>query len=151
MRGAAEDEAGGPDQKMASDSKALAKQFGDFVIAGDWASAYAMTTPAFQASTPVGDLQKQYSEILTQLRQGEPAFTPDKVDVSQGELPVDESQAARYGVKTVPPRSTWKAWMFATLVGNDSQGRAMGMEVRLFVVSDNGQDKFAHVYFDHIN
>lgn len=151
MRGDAEDEVGGAGQNVTNDSKALAKQFGDFVIAGDWTSAYAMTTPAFQSTTPVGDLQKQYNEILAQLRQGEPSFTPDKTEVDQGEMPVDESQAARYGVKTVPPKSTWKAWMFATLLGNDAQGRAMGMEVRLFVVSDNGQDKFAHVYFDHIN
>ena len=43
------------------------------------------------------------------------------------------------------------AGIVSDLVGKDSQGRAMGTEVRLFVVSDNGQDKFAHVYFDHIN
>jgi len=134
-----------------SDSKTFAKQFGDFVIAGDWKSAYAMTTSAFQAGTPVGDLQKQYDEILTQLRRREPAFTPDRVEVDSGELPVDESQAARYGVRAVPPRSTWKSWMFCFLLGDDSKGRAMGMEVRLFVVLDNGEDKLAHVYFDHIN
>jgi hypothetical protein len=129
----------------------LAKQFGEYVIKGDWSSAYAMTTPGFQASTPIADMQKQYEDRLAELRRSEPTLTLDKVEADVGELPVDEAQAARYGVKSVPPQSTWKAWMFATLIGTDTQGRSIGLETRLFVVSDNGQDKFAHVYFDHIN
>ncbi len=128
---------------------AIAKQFGQSVLKGDWASAYAMTTPEFQATTSQADLQKEYDDLIAEIKQSDPTFKPNYVEIDHGDLPIDEKEAKdTYGFKTMPPKSQWRAWLFSLIgEGNEKDGMDRGVEARLFVVDQNGQGKFAHVEF----
>ena len=130
----------------------LAKQFAQSVQRGDWAAAYAMTTPEFQATTTQAGLQKEYDDLIAEIRKDEPAFTPNMIEIDRGDLPSDEKEAKEtYEFKSIPPKSEWKAWLSASMGTGDKDGFERGVEAWLFVVSHNGENKFAHVEFAYLD
>ena len=127
----------------------IAKQFGQHVMKGDWASAYAMTTPAYQATTTQAAMQKEYDDKYAVMVQQDPTYKPNWIDVDHGSLPTDEKEAREdFHFKTVPPKSEWLAWVFCEIGEGDAQAMEQGLTAELFVVNDNGQPKIAHVEFD---
>ena len=128
--------------------EAVAKMFGEAVMHGDWAKAYSLTTPAFQASVSQSALQGQYDDLINQIKQGNPDFKVDMVEVDHGELPTDEKEMREtYNVTTAPPKSQWKARLFS-LIGKGDQGEMyQGVEAMLLVVDEGGQNKIAHAEF----
>jgi len=137
------------EDRTATAYDSMVKQFGESVMKGDWSAAYAMTTPEFQKTTSQADMQKQYEDVVNQIKQAEPDFKPNMVQVEHGELPSDEKDASEtYHFKTIPPKSTWKGWMFSEIGVGDKDGMDHGLEAGVFVVELDGQPKLAHVEFE---
>ncbi|MEA2552259.1 MAG: hypothetical protein QOJ65_435 [Fimbriimonadaceae bacterium] len=126
------------------------RKFGEAVMKGDWPTAYAMTTPAFQATTSQVQLQAEYDKLIADIVKDDPTFKPNTVQVEQGGLPSSEAEAKdTYDFKTMPPKSQWKAWMFAE-IGEAVQGTMeRGLEARVLVIEEQCQPKFAHVEFGY--
>lgn len=145
---------GGEDVQPASVAQHddLAKQFGNHVLKGDWTSAYAMTTSAYQATTTQAAMQKEYDDLAAEILKDDSTYKPNMVDVGHGDLPTDEKEAREdLHFKTVPPKSEWLAWLFSEIGEGDKDGIERGISAELFVVNDNGQPRFGHVEFEFMD
>ena len=128
--------------------EAVAKAFGEAAMHGDWAKAYSLTTLAFQASVSQSALQGQYDDLINQIKEGDPNFKPDTVEVDHGDLPSDEREMREtYNVTAAPAKRQWKAWVFS-LIGKRDQGEMYaGVDAMLLIVDQGGQNKIAHAAF----
>src|SRR5687767_584009 len=115
--------------------EAVAQQFGEHVLRGEWAAAYAMTTSQFRGAVPQARLQGAYDDLLRQIREDDPGFRPNRVEVDFGTLPGDEAEAKQtYGIMLVPERATWRAWLAAAVGFGDEQGIERGIDAWLLLV-----------------
>jgi hypothetical protein len=148
--GAASDAEERSDERAAHE--ALARQFGEHVLRGDWAAAYAMTTGQFRGAVPQSQMRADYENLLREIRSDDPAFQPNRVEADSGTLPSDEAEAKdTYGIRLVPPRASWRAWMSAGIGFGNDQGIERGIDAWLLIVDDLGQLKIAHVDFEFMD
>lgn len=139
---------GSGDGSISTAYDSIAKDFGNDVMKGDWTSAYALTTSEFQATTSQAEMQKQYDDLVADIVKDDANYKPTMVEVDHGSLPSDEKEAKEiYNLKTMPPKDSWKAWLFSIIGEGDSDGIERGVEAQVLVVEVNGQNKLAHVEF----
>jgi hypothetical protein len=132
--------------------EAVGQQFGEHVLKGDWAAAYAMTTGAFQGAVSQARLKAAYDELLRQIRADDPMFRPNRVETDFGSLPEDEAEARTlYDIAVVPPKSTWKAWIATGIGFGDEQGIERGIDAWMLIVDVAGELKIAHVNFEFMD
>lgn len=122
------------------------RSFGEAVLNEDWQAAYAMTTPAFQADYSMQQMQESYQELVSGIREHEPDYKPNRVRVDRGSLPSSEDEAKKYGVRTVPPQSTWRSWSCAS-IGHGDEYMECGVDAWMLVVEESGSPRIAHVEF----
>ena len=128
----------------------IAKQFGNDMKDGNWSDAYSLTTAAYKATTTQAQMQKQYDDMVAEIKKDDSTYAPNMVDVGHGELPDDEKDAEEtYEFKNVPPKSTWKAWLFAEVGVGDKDAMERSISADLFVVDENGQNKIQYVEFEY--
>ena len=147
--GGSSPEAGGTgDGSINTSHDAVAKEFGNDVLKGDWGAAYSLTAPEFQATTSQADLQKQFDDVEAEFVKDDPNFKPSTVQVDHGSLPSNEDEAQRlYHWKVVPPKDTWRAWSFVLIGVGSADEFASGPEAQVLIVDVNGQDRLGHVEF----
>lgn len=143
--GRAEVAEAGEDSGQAYDP--MVKQFGEAVLRGDWATAYGMTTPEFQATKSQSQLQQEYDALVAEIVKDDPSYKPNMVEAGHGELPSNEQEAVKYGIHPVPPKSSWKAWAYAAIGEGDANGLDRGIDAWVLVTEQGGQAKFSHVEF----
>ena len=132
--------------------EAIGQQFGQHVLNGDWAAAYAMTTGAFHGAVPQARLKAAYDDLLRQIRADDPTFRPNRVETDFGSLPTDEAEAKSiYDIAVVPPMSTWKAWIATGIGFGDEQGIERGIDAWMLIVDDVGELRIAHVGFEFMD
>jgi hypothetical protein len=140
------------DGEPRAEYEAVARQFGEHVLKGDWAAAFAMTTSQFRGAMPQARLKEAYEDLLRQIRQDDPTFEPNRVETSFGTLPVDEAEARQtYGIVLVPPKASWRAWLSSGIGFGGVQGIERGIDAWLLIVDDLGQLKIAHVGFEFMD
>lgn len=145
-------DAGEAEGSERAEYEAIARQFGEHVLKGDWAAAYAMTTSQFRGAVPQARLKADYDDLLRQIRQDDPGFQPNRVEADFGTLPTDEAEAKdTYDILMVPPKATWRAWMASGIGFGDEQTILRGIDAWLLIVDDLGQLKIAHVDFEFMD
>jgi hypothetical protein len=143
--------AGGEEEER-PEYRDLTQRFGEAVLRGDWAAAYAMTTATFHGAVGQAQLQAQYENLLREIREDEPGFQPNRVIADFGVLPSNETEAKEtYDILMVPPQATWKAWTAAGIGFGDDQGIVQGIDARLLIVDDGGQLKIGWVRFEFMD
>jgi ABC-type glycerol-3-phosphate transport system substrate-binding protein len=135
-----------------AEHEALAQRFGQHIVNGDWAAAYGMTTSQFQEAVSQAQLQAAHDDLVRQMREDEPGFSANTVQVDFGVLPANEEEARQtYDITVVPPRDTWKAWLAAGVGSGDGTTIERGVDAWLLIVEQSGQLKIGHVNFEFID
>ncbi|MEW6278621.1 MAG: hypothetical protein AB1758_08380 [Candidatus Eremiobacterota bacterium] len=106
-------------------------EFGQAILAGDYAKAHGYLTSAARSRVSEADLKKQFEELTATYGK------PSSVSADVGELP---ETAEEYDIVTTVPRDKWKGWEFAVF---DNEIQAM-----VLVVDDGGTERIETVEFD---
>ncbi|MBC8066655.1 MAG: hypothetical protein H7Y17_17630 [Chlorobia bacterium] len=136
-------------------AKEVGQKFGDLVMKGYWNGAYALTSPDFQRTTTVSALQSQYDNLIAQIRQDDPKFAPNFVDVYEGSLPETEEEAKEdYNLGTVPPKSEWRGALAVSIGWADNEEPRTierGVDSNVFDINTSSGLKIASVEFDFMD
>jgi hypothetical protein len=130
----------------------VAQRLGQYVVNGDWNGVYAMTTNEFRQAVPLEQLQASYDDLVRQMREDEPQYAANTVQVDIGVLPANEEEARQgYDIVAVPPKNTWKAWMSSGIGSGDGTTIHRGVDAWLLIVEQAGKLRIGHVNFEFID
>ncbi len=145
----------GSDRASSGDQReyeVIGRQFGQHIVGGDWAAAYGMTTGEFQQAVSLDQLQASYHDLVRQMREDEPDFEANTIQIDFGELPGNEQEAREtFDIVVVPPQKSWKAWIATGIGSGDGTTIRRGVDAWLLLVEQAGQLKIGHVNFEFID